>query len=207
MMKTRLSLMSLAAAVAAFALATPASATVTGSTGAVVLNGTDGPAFSAIPDGAGQNNTIVYAWNELQNFTLGAGLTPEVLGPIAAGTVVNSHMLRFDPIQEGSAIGTATFDGPILGIFTSRGSLDLTDFLGSPTTAYPGHPSAPARGLEDVDFLAVTGPNSILIRWGASSPGDQIRVLTAGVPEPGSVALLAGMGIAGGLFLRRRVRK
>ena len=64
-----------------------------------------------------------------------------------------------------------------------------------------------ATGLEIADDVSFSG-NTLEFTFGASTPGDHIRVLTAApmsVPEPGSLALLS-LGVVGVFAAQRRRR-
>ena len=107
--------------------------------------------------------------------------------------------------------GSITFDSPILGVIFSTGLLTLSDIpLGLPTTQYPTldiYRGLEFNGGEKVKF---TGPNTLDFTFVTAGNVDQMRVLTAGtadVPEPGSIALLCGLGVAGLGVLRTRRRK
>jgi len=80
------------------------------------------------------NDDDLYAFNEVQNIilpvainvdNLADGFGGEILGgTLAAGTVVASHYVFFDPASlffflTSSQEGTVTFDSPILAILTS----------------------------------------------------------------------------------------
>jgi hypothetical protein len=188
-------------------------------------------------------NRVVHAWNERQNVTLDHDLFVDITRPgvfdhnhdlgyynqhrIAAGRVVSSHLLYFDPRNSHRVENVVfTFDEPIVGIivasdrfFTAAHNftdyfLD-SDYLGNPLSVYPtAH--FEDRGLELNQFdeftFSVSG-NRLCLNWGASTPGDQIRVITARpnreltpVPAPpGLVLALAGSAllILGGLIRRR----
>jgi hypothetical protein len=169
-------------------------------------------------------NRNVRAWNEQQNVALSQTIQVDLVTPntynsgnyapgsfsILAGTLVSSHLLYFDPEASTSRRARFEFDQDILGVIVESGTNAATDkflasdFLGNPLTVYPGvHFNA--RGIE-------FGPETVILEVGlrhlevalsASDPGDQIRVITAGVPEPGTFALFgAGLLVAG--LLRRR---
>lgn len=165
---------------------------------------------------------IVNAWNEKQNQTLSADLRVDAFGvpgtyslsndadlTIASGTMVDSHHFYFDPAGTKS-VGTNAnnqvtfgFDQKILGLIytsTSNANSKLKDsdhliLVGSS----PGHFSA--RGFESGDSVTVIDAYTISFNLTASNPGDQVRVVTEAVPEPGTMAALA-LGAAG--ILRRR---
>jgi hypothetical protein len=131
----------------------------------------------------GATNNHQQGFNEKQGFLLTAPLATDG-SPIPAGTVVNSHMI-FLNVPDG-APGVAdhgrvwTFDGPILGVISDQNGvkLDASDFLGAPTTVYPG--AFPNRGLEGPsDNYSVSG-NSITVNMAVTQPGDWIRVITQG---------------------------
>ena len=208
--------LSVAATLLATALSFPASATVVSGavTGGTVLalegrfikltvplSNPSGPANSVGKDNFQSND--LFAFNEDQNIILAAPLVLDVgLGSIAAGTIVASHYVFFDPAQSQRVIGTVNFDSDILGVITSTGHLSASDFLANTGVNYL---SPAARGLEPGDSVTISGPRQILFDTVADSPGDYIRVITrfsptggggGAVPEPGSVAVL-GVGLLG----------
>jgi hypothetical protein len=147
---------------------------------------------------------------------------------VAAGTRVSSHLLYFDPKGGASVDGvTFTFDGRVLGVIVESdrffkkkfGFTDYyveSDFLRNPATPaanYPvpaGDPSSHFnnRGLEFNTDSIVVGSNFVTLNLSASDPGDQVRVITAAVPEPASLTA-AGIGVASlaGYGLRRLRRR
>jgi len=166
------------------------------------------------------NITTVFYWSERSGVVLASNLVVSILPPgsyptdstsqstdgsltVPAGTVIDSYMLNFDP-QSGSAVADFSFDKPIVGLITYSGTsaaddhLFLSDYLidaAVPAANIPtGHYDA--RGIETTagDFIHWVSPTEITISLGASSPGDQVRVITAQpVPEPATAAaLLAG---------------
>lgn len=146
-----------------------------------------------------QQSNNLFAFNEQQSVTL-----TSAVGSLAAGTVVNSHYVFFDPGPGRRAIGFVDFDGDILEVLDSRNILNSTDaLLGNANVNYlnPG-----ARGLENNDQFNIAG-NRLNIDFRASSPGDFVRVLTVApsVPEPASWAMMiGGFGLVGGAMRRRR---
>ncbi|WP_207790719.1 PEPxxWA-CTERM sorting domain-containing protein [Thermaurantiacus tibetensis] len=197
-------------AAAATLLATAASAAVTGG---AITGGTASPGTFVIltpPFAVGNNNQQVnnrlFAWNEKQNVLLTAPLVTDLGGTILAGTRVASHGVVFDPVATRTVKGFVTFDRPILGVIWQTSRLVATDgLLGLPTITYN---SPSARGLEarDIPGTSFAGNTLLINDWQASSPGDNIRVITAAVPEPATWAMLiTGFGMVG-FALRRRQR-
>jgi hypothetical protein len=125
-------------------------------------------------------------------------LTP---GVVSANQLVDSYLLHADAITDEQPSvtfhGSITFDRPILGILVRGPALSATDSnLGSPLTAYI--PAEFNRGLElssmspvgdslqlSADFQTIT----FVLKSGALY--DQIRVITASIPEPSTLALVA----------------
>ena len=163
-----------------------------------------------------------HGWNERQGVTLTNNLVVDISAPgayngnananaiIPAGTVVNSHYIYFDPIQNQGVGASFTFDAPILGIIIRENTNAATDHLLASDFLIPGVVPAGnlapgwfnARGMEPTDLINWVGANTIRIDWDASNPGDQIRVIT-GVPEP---ATMTALSLAGAFLLRRRKR-
>ncbi len=167
---------------------------------------TNGGAFQQLTPAAGfnvgnnnQQSNNLFAFDEQQNVTL-----LSAIGGIAAGTVVNSHYVFFDPGPDFRAIGYVDFDSDILGVLDGRADMEMTDaLLGNANVNYV---SVNLRGLESQDSFNTVG-NRININFRASSPGDYVRVLTAApaVPEPSTWAMMiGGFGLVGGAMRRRR---
>jgi hypothetical protein len=139
-------------------------------------------------------------------------------GTIAAGTVVNSHMIFLNS-SGGTRIEhldvTWTFDATILGVMSDvGGTLEAatSSFLGAAGTNYtvPIAEAAPFsnRGLEGGgDAYSFLSPNQLQVSMVVTEPGDWIRVVTeaAVVPVPAGLPLiLTGLGA---LAIARRARR
>lgn len=174
-------------------------------------------------------NTINY-WTERENHSLTNNLVVSILPPnsfptnstshfnnndnfVAAGTAIDSYYFYYDPVNN-SATGRFRFDRKILGIISNErtsAALDhfmLSDFLIDPLVPAanlpPGH--FEARGLEigANEYVRWLNDREIVFNLSATSPGDQIRVITEAVPEPTSIAVL-GLGLAA--LIRRRSKR
>lgn len=166
----------------------------------------------------------VNAWNEEQDFLLTSALKVDKTAAgtyfggnvattsptIASGTRVASHYFYFDPRNSASITTTITFDRKILGIIfldgtssSNTGNLFGSDFLIPAGVPMANRASAwfGNRALEGADKIVWTGTNQITLDLDASSPGDQVRVITEAVPEPGT---LAALGLGAIALLRRR---
>ncbi|MBL8697904.1 MAG: hypothetical protein JNK67_06010 [Alphaproteobacteria bacterium] len=147
----------------------------------------------------------LYAFDEDQNIVLAAPLAVDTVpsGPLVlpTGTTVASHYVFFDPATTQSIVGTVDFDAHVIAIVSSTGNLLDSDFLADTGVNYL---TPSARGLEAGDFVTIGGARQIRFDTTASTPGDDVRVLTAflpsAVPEPG----LIGAGLAGLAAARRR---
>lgn len=122
------------------------------------------------------------------------------------GTLVSSHYVAFDPGDVTRNSVTIDFDTEILGVVVGNKRLIATDFLGADGVAYD---SFRFRGREWRDHYTISADGkSITLKYRANSPGDYVRIITAGTgtpppppppppaaPEPGA-ALLFGLGAA-----------
>jgi hypothetical protein len=198
----------------------------TSATGDVFIGPTDPPPVSALPGAIASDAYSI--WNETQG-TIGApvfldsngavgsytGLsifTPTVL---ATGTDYGSTMIHFDPVSDVvvGASAIINFSHKIIGIALRGGTLDATDIYGNPGTTYPTgftQPLPDTRGLDfrvNDQFIISNGGKTIEVRFTANFSGfDQIRVFTAGVPEPSSLLVwtMVGAVVLGGAWWRRR---
>jgi len=178
----------------AFAIVT--SGDVTGGTAL-----TDGGVFEKLTPPIGMvgndnhQSPNLFAFDETQNVLIPAGgvTTNQCFAavgtcPIPAGTIVASHYVFFDPDPIRTQEGTVDFDSDVYAIISSTANLLASDFLITTNADYqnPG-----ARGLEVGDFVTKTGSQQITVDWGASTPGDYVRVLT--LFSQGGVEICDGM--------------
>ncbi|MGL6043259.1 MAG: PEPxxWA-CTERM sorting domain-containing protein [Sandaracinobacteroides sp.] len=184
--------------------------------GGTVTGGTTPGGFFVIAPPAqvgsdNQQSDNVFAWDEQQNVLLGSALVIDLGGTsIAAGTWISSHGIVFDSIAQQTFTGSITFDSAILGIVLRTDNLPGSDFLGTGGTIYN---TVTGRGSEPLahDTTSFAG-NVLSFNWRSGTPGDNIRVLTAGtpavpgvsvVPEPATWAMMIlGFGLVG--FAARR---
>lgn len=201
------------------AIALPLSLLAASGASALVVDGvqTGGTAtggfveLTSLPASVGFDNLqadTLYAFNEKQDYTLTADLNT---GPtsIAAGTVVSSHYVAFDPASPATFIGSITFNSPILAVIVTPRDLLDSRHLGADGVHYR-HPTY--VGLENWtlrnDFYNAVG-NVLHLDWWARSPGDHVRVITgpnpAPVPLPApALMLLSGVGALAAAGRRRK---
>ena len=182
----------------------PADAAVTSLSGAAV----NVAAPASVVEDAYESDTELRVFDERQAVTLEAPLTVDITssgtydgsgalspGTIAAGTVVDSHLLHGDAVgspEEQEPVlfsGAATFDGEILGVIVidnpSEAHLHESDFLGAAGTAYPPAGSG-GRGLELSDLgggdsIVVSSDHTVSLSV-AMHRYDEVRVITRSVP-------------------------
>ncbi|HLO41619.1 MAG TPA: hypothetical protein VK176_11400 [Phycisphaerales bacterium] len=166
----------------------------------------------------------IRAWDEQQDVELTSAVAYDASAPgiynmltdlgnftLAAGQRVSSHYIHFDSpgSTAASAEGTVTFAGVILAVICRGdnsgdllGKLDSSDYLGAPTLYSD---NVEARGMELATngdrFVISPDGKSIGVKFGITTPGDYVRVLTV-VPAPGA-ACLAGLSILGCVRRRR----
>lgn len=178
------------------------------------------PAAASIVSVAGQctqispplacgNNQLLganaFAWDELQGVPLVGVLCDETMNPGGSATptfgavsgTFDSHFISFQGVPNFTAVGSVTFNTPIVGVIWKNSLLDITDApLGSPGTVYPT--SYFLRGLNATNSTVSILGNTIsfsLTTNTAAGEVAQIRVLTHSVPAPGAAALLVGAAI------------
>lgn len=151
----------------------------------------------------------VQGFAELANITLTEDIAVQLgdgsMGSLEAGTVVNSHMVYFDP--EGDDLVTISdidieFDGEILGLIVNDEVMVAThDLLGLEELNYyyGTDMNYGPNGAPDIELFSGSTLNVSL----RASAGDYFRVLTSSnVPSPSALAMLG----LGGLVAGRRRR-
>jgi hypothetical protein len=162
---------------------------------------------------------LVHGWNELQSVELSADITVDITTPgnyfapftsdlatLPAGTLVSSHLLYFDPQGSAQREATFTFDGEIIGVIVlsdlpGSDHFLASDFLRHPLSLAPGA-HFDNRGIEFGPEVVTFDPglHELTLLLAASSPGDQIRVITAATPAPIPEPLPSGL-VGTGLLL------
>ena len=127
--------------------------------------------------------------------TSGSGQWSQTLVGLSPGSIYN---LNFKMASETSNLAqNMTVD------FTSGSSTGAQNFFAATS------PANYWRSWESKSMQFVATSNSVRLRFSATTGQDvgldsvSVRAATA-TPEPGSIALLAGLGISGGVFTRRR---
>lgn len=155
----------------------------------------------------------IWAFDELQDVFLPVPIVLDVqpvnpgvhvpadLNPVVipAGTCVSSHYVDYEDTVPSVATGGVRYLRPILGVAVRQVTLDATNFLRRPGVIYPNAAACNAVpgvdcGMELLpqDELRVDA-NRVQVRFEAQTPGDRIRVVTAGDP-----ALCHPIGQGGG---------
>ena len=200
-----------------FPISATAEASIISTTGPVVL--ISAPA-SVVP-GKSVNVTDGQVFSETQDLTLTGALSVNAVAPgkykngvgsggtIAAGTDVDSYFALFDSGGKSVTYGavTLTFSTPVLGVIFDDSQLNKSDsILGISSTKYPTGGTYRGQEVGDSTQISANG-YSITLDDTVSSPGDDIRIITAAgtsvAPEPGSLALLAGGLTTVGVWRRR----
>jgi len=186
---------------------TTASAAITSVTGST--NWLTTPPVSCVPFAL--NGPVAFTWDEQQNVTTSGQYCDMVNNPGSSGGAIagvisgmfDSHFISYQDYSGlPPAVGTVTFNAPIVGVIFVGTTLDGTDVQwGAGGTTYPT--LYPFRGLNFSSSFSILG-NTISFNLSTISPVIevvQIRVLTAPIPTPGPMALL---GLGGLVACRRR---
>lgn len=210
--------------------ALPANAAVVGGaiTGGTVLAGGGTFVKIAPPAAVGFDNfddNNLRAFDEVQNLTLLSALTLDSPATsLAAGSVISSHLIAFDPAgaqtdpTQPTLAGFVDFDEPVLGIIWRGVTLSATNtLLGAPGVSYL---TPVGFGLEQGDDFFTIAPagnaNRVALNvLRTTSPGDELRVITGraavqpgAVPEPATwLSMIFGFGLIGGALRSRSARR
>jgi hypothetical protein len=130
--------------------------------------------------------------------------------PVVAGTPINTSLGV--TLTDGGSDGTvitplntalqhATGDGSDLGSSVDIGTTETGVAGGTSVFAFSGNGTAPFT------FTTLDIHLGFTLSGGGDNAGITGRVSTGAVPEPGAVAMLAGLGVSGGAFALRRKRR
>jgi hypothetical protein len=126
-------------------------------------------------------------------YTLAAQLTP---ASIAAGTLVSSFLLHTDRASTTTNyIGSITFANPILGVIVTNAALNNTGavFAAPGTTCDTTSRGLELNGMGGGDVFTISSDyTTFRFNFRTSSGMDEVRIVTAAVPEPSTWSLLAG---------------
>ena len=134
-------------------------------------------------------------------------------GVIPAGTRVSSFMIHVDslggPFDPDIAALRAVTDENIIGAIFSDSLLDASDaIVGNPSTIYPTglqYRGATVDPLEGTDKVEIGVPGDIGVGYSRTVTAlslevgavlDEVRIITAPVPEPASAALALAAAVA-----------
>ncbi len=130
----------------------------------------------------GNNNQLVnklLGFNELQHVVLNSDLViDKPVGIIPAGTVVSSHYIIYNPVNDHTIDGTVILDQNVIGVIYKTNTLNNSDFLGLSITNYL-NPSARGFDAGDGDTATIEDPNTVSFHLRAGiGPGDYARIIT-----------------------------
>ncbi|NNL99731.1 MAG: hypothetical protein HKO62_03200 [Gammaproteobacteria bacterium] len=121
----------------------------------------------------------VLAFQEQQSVTLTEDLVINATSVVAAGAVVSSFYVVFDPDPLTRVDAEITLPGTIVGVIEDRDELAASDFLGDASATYL-NPNQ--RGLESGDNTSGEGTSVLELSFRAGSPGDVVRVILSATP-------------------------
>ena len=170
-----------------------------------------GAAPPSVLVGQNESDTTVHLFPEQTNVPLSSAVDVDMsvpytlydppdgrtLATIPSSTMVNSYYLQFDPVSGvRRALGSVTFDEPILGVIANGNqppgidTLSPSNFLGAPGTAYVSLPSY--LGLETSRDKLWLYPGILAFDIVGNSKADHIRVITAasGAADPTEIPVI-----------------
>lgn len=174
-----------------------------------------------------ESNTTIAVFYERQGVLLNSTLqvdanTPRLYssnadlsaGAVSAGTRVNSYLVHFDKVGSGPGFvtlsGFVAVDQPILGLMVTPTNLSASDsILGAPGTVY-GTDANRGVDFNTGDSFQISSDFRLVNFTLRTSPDeDQIRIVTAAVPEPATIVylIIAVAGFAGGPTAARWQRR
>jgi hypothetical protein len=126
-------------------------------------------------------------------------------GSLPAGTMFTDYLLHYDNFGTGgsnNAIGSITFDTPIIGLIVFTNALNNSDAaLGVSGVTYENNQF---RGLDDSAANGGAGNDEFSVSadhmtffingWTTTNVVDEVRILVA-VPDGGSTAMLLGLSL------------
>jgi len=190
------------------------------------------PPFS-VQEGAVESDSAARLILEREGFVLpsnvnvditSSGIFDEVIeltpGSISAGTLVNSYLIHADSAGFFEFDGTIVSAEEILGVIVTEDNLQASHaIVGSPSTTYPVTGSVDATRaplflggpLSTItDRITLSLPDTLVFHLDTVSSGgptyDHVRIITAAVPEPSTLTMLAIGVLTLGLVYRRRSR-
>jgi hypothetical protein len=129
---------------------------------------------------------------------------------ISAGTAVSSYFLHCDAVGSQSPpirfVGSITFDTDILGLVFVNPRLNQGhDYPGLPGTLYSTTGAMEINSTPAFDSIELSADRrTVTVDYRNSNSPDDVRIITAAVPEPATI-LLAVLGC--GLLALRHCRR
>jgi hypothetical protein len=173
-----------------------------------------------------ESDSTVFAFAELQNVTLttGIGVTVSLPGTspagpgddnlspafIPLGTPISSYFLHCDavgsPDPPVTYTGSITFDSDVLGLMFLNPRLnDSHAYPGLPGTLYSMTGALEINSTPAFDSITLSADRrTVSVNFRNANSPDDVRIVTAAVPEPGALMLALFGGVMLVLVLLRR---